>query len=106
LSRRLHDGCTEREHLQAAARQSGDWSALAMPPMPGGCLHLWQAYHEMAAGRPSGMGGASGIPPSEIAAWQTLSGVQLTPWEIDTILALDQVALKLLSEQQPSDTTP
>jgi len=37
--------------------------------------------------------GASGIPFSEIEAWQRLQGVTLTPWELDVLIEIDRIAL-------------
>ena len=37
--------------------------------------------------------GATPIALADIVAWQTLMGVCLTPWEIDTLLQLDSAAL-------------
>ena len=37
--------------------------------------------------------GAAPIALADIVAWQTLMGVQLTPWEIETLLQLDAAAL-------------
>lgn len=44
--------------------------------------------------------GASAIPQSEIRAWMDNHGVELTPWEIETLQALDQAALAAIAEQQ------
>jgi len=45
------------------------------------------------------MGGAGGIPLTEIEAWCRLYGVSLTPWEIGTIKAMDSAVLSVWSEQ-------
>lgn len=44
--------------------------------------------------RPEGGLGPSAIPISEVLAWQEAFHVQLTPWEIETILYLDRAALR------------
>lgn len=66
--------------------------------MPVGCMRLWAAFNEICAGRPQSMGGAAPIPPSEIVAWQVLMGVTLTPWEVETIFALDRAVLRVMRE--------
>jgi hypothetical protein len=101
LSRKLPDGSTEREHLVAAARQTRNWAALALPPLPAGCSFIWRAFNEISYGRPS-QGGP--VPPSEIEAWQRLSGVRLSPWEIDTVHELDRLALRIHAENEPKPT--
>lgn len=44
--------------------------------------------------------GASAIGWQDVQAWQTVRGVSLTPWEIDTLMAIDVVAIKTLSESK------
>jgi hypothetical protein len=39
-------------------------------------------------------------------AWQQLYGVRLNPFEIDTLKALDRVALKSAADQQPKAPAP
>lgn len=94
------DGYTLREHLLNGARQRRDYSALAMPELPPGCAHVWNTYNELAAGR-SAMGG--GIPPSEIVAWQQLHGVVLSPWELDTVHAIDRAVQAVMDKQQAAE---
>lgn len=101
----MPDGCTERDHLAAAAKQTGDWSALQLPDLPRGCEQLWQIFQFLSAGRSNGMAPGP-IPPSEYLAWQQLNHIEFTPWELDTLKALDDVALKFMAAQNPStDTT-
>lgn len=65
---------------------------------------IWDAFQAISASRPSGMG-PSGIPQSEIRAWQDNHDVTLTPWEIETIQQLDHVALLAIAEQQKKAST-
>lgn len=44
--------------------------------------------------------GVAAIGWRDLAAWQEVCGVQLTPWEIDCIVAIDQVALKTFNESK------
>jgi len=54
---------------------------------------VWSVFLDLNSRRGNhGMGGSS-IALADIVAWQTLMGVQLTPWEIDTLLQLDSAAL-------------
>lgn len=48
--------------------------------------------------RGSGMG-PSAIGAPDLLAYQQLNGIELNPWELDCIHALDQVALKAAIEK-------
>lgn len=50
----------------------------------------------MSQSRPVGMG-LSCIPQSEIRAWCLNYGVELNPWEVDTITAMDAKFVSVLS---------
>ena len=77
-----------------------------MPPLPPGTDALWGAFLQLHRSRGSaGMGPAS-IGWQDLAAWQQVAGVQLTPWEIDTLLALDSVALSHLMHDPTPNKKP
>lgn len=97
LATRQSDGSTLREHLQSAAAQGQPADPRLGAGAPPQCAALWDAFVALNGARPSGMG-ASAIPPSEIVAWQQLHGVRLTPWEVDTLRAMDQAALGVAAE--------
>lgn len=71
--------------------------------MPPAMRSVWWAFLQLHGARPSGGMGPSAIPPSEILAWQQLNGVELTPFEVDTLLALDAVALRAMAPPTPTD---
>lgn len=73
--------------------------------MPRACDGLWAAFLWLHAGRASGMGGPAAISAADIVAWQTLSRVRLTPWEVDVMRALDGVALRA-AQRQPDKVGP
>jgi hypothetical protein len=77
---------------------------LVAPPPPF-ATDLWLAFAELSASRPSGMAPA-GIPPTELVAWQTLNRVRLTPWEVETLLAMDRAALNELERQRTAKGSP
>ncbi len=91
LTQEQPDGATLRAHLQACARATGVPYArlLARPPQAAGVVV--NAWLELASAAQSGMGRVP-VPPSEIAAWQANHRVRLTPWEIDTLVAMDRAA--------------
>jgi hypothetical protein len=86
------DGSTLREHLQAAAAAGAGVDALLQRRLSPACRALWNVFAELSATRPAGMQHGA-VPHSEILAWQQLSRVSLTPWEVDTLLAMDRAAL-------------
>jgi hypothetical protein len=98
LGQRQPDGCTLREHLQAAVVATGKPNPVLALALPVCVTGLWQAFCEMA--RPVGMA-AGAIPAVEIEAWQRLSGVTLSPWEVDTLRAMDRAAMSAMSEKTP-----
>lgn len=90
LAQRQRDGRPLRDHLLSAQRNGRYTHPLLVPePLPPGGELLWQALTELSAARPQGMSSAGAIPFGEIESWQRLHGVQLTPWELDTLLAMD-----------------
>jgi|WetSurMetagenome_2_1015567.scaffolds.fasta_scaffold82299_2 hypothetical protein len=42
--------------------------------------------------------GHSPLSWGEIMAWGSLTGVQITPWEVDTLRAMDRGYLKAVAE--------
>ena len=48
--------------------------------------------------RGAGMGPAA-INARDLLAYQQINGIELNPWELDCIYALDQVALKAAIEK-------
>lgn len=91
LGQRQPTGQTLREQLQVAA-DGGLFDDRMKARPPAGCQALWDTFRELAAMRPSGMG-PSPIPGPEYECWQRLNGVRLTPWEVDTLKAMDGAAL-------------
>lgn len=92
LAQRQPDGHPLRQHLQAAvdagARPHPD--LLVQPPE---CAEtLVDAFFELHGTRTSTLGGTGPLLPSEIEAWCRLQGLALTPWEADTLMAMDRAA--------------
>ena len=97
LLKRQPDGNTLHQHLLAAAEATGRPEPALLKRVPRAASALWEAFCELAASRPAGMAPAA-IPGTEIEAWQRLSGVQLSGWEVDTLRAMDRAALAAMSE--------
>lgn len=100
LIRRQADGATLRAHLLAGAAATGHADPRLSHPAPRAGTALWATWCALVASRPPSMGGAAGVPLSEICAWQQLNRVALTPWEVDTLLAMDGAALAVLADNQ------
>ena len=100
MDARQPDGATLREHFSRAAAHGIDDPMLddCRPPRFG--AELWSAFAEISGSRPQGMGGACGIPLTEIEAWCRLYNVSLSPWEIGTIKAMDAAVVSVWSEQR------
>lgn len=70
--------------------------------MPHGCELLWSVFLQLHGARGGGVG-PSPISTSDLLAYQQLHGIELNPWELDTLHQLDQVALSAAAEQQKSE---
>lgn len=93
------DGATLRVHLQRLAASTGKVDPLLdVPAVPTCAAALWHLWCSLNQTRPSGMG-PSPISHQEIAAACHLHGVQLSTWEVDTLIQLDGVALRHAGEQ-------
>lgn len=71
-----------------------------MPPLPAAAQRLWGWFAELDAARGSNGWGPNPIGWAELAAWQQLAGVQLTPWEAETLRTLDRVRLAQLNRKE------
>lgn len=105
LSKRQPDGDTLRGFLQWRAAASGHADPRLTARVPQGLTGLWDAYVELSAMRPAGMG-ASCIPGTEYESWQRLNGIRLTPWEVDTLKAMDRAALAASADAAATPAQP
>lgn len=65
---------------------------------PRGGESVWQAFCQLGRTRARGLG-AGPITFVEIEAWQRLCGVILSPWELDTLIAVDAHVLGVAAEK-------
>jgi hypothetical protein len=101
LSHKHPDGTTERAHLEAAARQ-GDRRAAAelrVDPLPDAIRPVWNAFTELHEARGSSGHAPAAVTWQDIAAWQSVSGIELSRWEVECLRALDGVAMAAFSRQ-------
>jgi len=86
------DGATLRTHLERLRASTGRVDARlrdAAQPLPAAVAPLWDVFVALSATRSA----EAGIACTEIEAWQRLHGVRLSPWEVETIMAMDRTAL-------------
>ena len=76
---------------------------LNVPPVPPACELIWSVFLALHGSRASGMG-PSAISPADMLAYQQMHGVELNPWELDCIAALDRVAVDAAIEQNKRTT--
>lgn len=71
-----------------------------MPKLPRGCAVLWDAFLDMNRTRRTSGKRFDPLAWSEIAAWQAACRIELNPWELDTIKALDDAILPILNRKK------
>lgn len=82
----------------AAERAGVDTGELEEEPLPAGCELLLELYWQLRRAAGSGGFGHAAIAFSEIAAWQSLTGVELTSAELDLLTDMDAAALAAFAE--------
>ena len=93
------DGATLHEHLirlWQSTRRVDPKLAAWRAPLPTAVAYLWAWFKDLA----NGTAAETPISMLEVEAWQRMSGVRLTPWEFDTLRAMDRVALGVITKQR------
>lgn len=86
--------------MLAMQRNTGQTAPeLEITPLLPGCQLIWDTFIDLHNQRGGGMGPLP-IGWRDLSAWQELRQVRLTAWEIDTLLAMDSVALKSMGESK------
>lgn len=102
------DGASLRTHLQRLRNNTGRIDPLLVAvnrPLPAGVAHLWDAFVALSATRAPAFEGLAAITCTEIEAWQRLHGLRLTPWEVETLLAVDRAARSALDDARAARQT-
>ena len=100
LGARQPDGATLRTHLQRAYQNTGRADPLLdAEGVPTEMRPLWEAYLTLSATRRTGMG-LSPLALVDIEAWQRMTGIRFTPWELETLIQLDAACLAVVAKQQ------
>ena len=98
LAERDETGASTRDHLQSHYRQTGRLDPLLDVPAVPSCMRaLWEAYCSLVALRRSGMG-VHPLTWTDIQAWAVMTGQQLDPWEVETLLLVEASAMKTHNE--------
>ena len=104
MGRKVKGKTTEADHLAQVAKQLGKSlddieQSNSDALFPDIASYVWAAFLSLHDGRTYGMSGPNPISYAIIMAWCDLYGVELNPWEIDTIKALDNLWIKTTSEE-------
>lgn len=70
---------------------------LEMPPLSGG-HHLVDWLHQAGTVNSGAMGGFSALAWTELRAWSQLCGIELQPWEAETIMLLSRTYASMFAE--------
>lgn len=68
------------------------------PELPLDFAHVWNAFIELHQARGSSGFGPDPISHLEIAAYRAVTGIDLSPWEVKVIRALDTVYIETSSQ--------
>jgi hypothetical protein len=104
MGRTVKGKTTEADHLAQVAKQLGKSlddveQANSAALFPDIASYVWATFLSLHDGRTYGMSGPNPISYDIIKAWCDLYGVALNPWEIDTVKALDNLWIKITSEE-------
>ncbi|RFP19193.1 hypothetical protein D0T23_05290 [Duganella sp. BJB475] len=88
-----------REHLEAHERATGETPPDLLPaPFPHEIGHLWDWFRQISRMRQNNGMGVSPLS-TEILTWQSLSHIELNPYELDVIWSLDSMYLEHQSKK-------
>lgn len=88
------DGRPVYEHLLVARRRGLPVPDLAVPPLPPEAEYLMSAFANLSGQRQVGMSGAQRITVEAMHAWAVMYGRPWTPWEVETLCAMDAALLR------------
>lgn len=92
------DGATLRAHLEVVAQATGRRPReLDVVPLPGALTDLWLLFCELRGRAGGGAFGVAPISHQQLAAAAALYGVTFTPWEVETLFAVDRAVIEVLN---------
>lgn len=99
LSHKQPDGATLRDHLLAAARQTGRADPRLTQAIAPAAAALWGTFGRLSRTRAHGFSGPQPIGPQDLQAWCQLQRVHLTSWEVDTLAEMDAALLRTYEQE-------
>jgi hypothetical protein len=66
---------------------------------PYNLMYLWECFWDINDGRQSGMSGPTALSWHEIRSWSDLSGIEIDPWELKAIRAMDKAFLSAVNKK-------
>lgn len=105
LGKQQQDGESLLTHLELVSEKTGIIHPMLAnaPPLPGGCLTLWQDFLELHHSRGSTGWGPQRITFMDLDAWQRVNRVRLSAWDIACIRKCDDIWLGEYAPQ-PKET--
>lgn len=96
------DGSTLGEHLEQVARSKKldpqeFLERYLRTPCPEQARYLFDYFLQLHIARGSNGWGFNPLSFTEIASWSTLTGIELGPWELETIKHIDIAYLKIIN---------
>lgn len=90
------DGQPLIDHLRKVEQQTGKTPQMLLdaPRLPAACEELWRVFSELHSCRGNNGFGPSRITYADIDAFQRVSGVKLSTWEMSAILRADAAFLE------------
>jgi hypothetical protein len=96
MNRKGSSGVSQKDHLAQVAKVKGRMPPEMIPPeFPDVASHVWETFVQLHNGRTVGMGSPNPISWEAIQAWCNLTGIVLSPWEIETVKELDMLWLRI-----------
>jgi hypothetical protein len=90
LNEKQGDGSTLRDHLKAVEHRTKRTPAELIPPeVPRKALYLVGLFADLSQGRQNGMA-TNAISCTEILSWLTVTGRNLSAWELETLRKMDR----------------
>lgn len=87
-------GAALADHYAVVAKQTG--KVVEGPPMPAALRYLWNHFVQLDRGRTGNGFGPNPVTWGEIKAYCEVMRVQLDPWEVEALKAVDDAYLASL----------
>ena len=98
LSKSGKDGISEREHLEQVEKQTGIRpKGLESPDFPMALSHVWSAFLALSRSRSMGFSGPNPVTYEQTLAWKKLTGTPLDAREVETVMSLDTIYMRVIN---------